>query len=73
MNGGIICWWFISNFLWFICHLVVYANYLFVFRGKRWDEALERPDLDYSEIFDQSVGQIPGTELPNLKSYFLDF
>ena len=30
------------------------------FRGKKWDEALERPDLDYSEIFDEDVGQIPG-------------
>lgn len=30
------------------------------FRGKRWDEALEKPDLDYSEIFEPDVGQIPG-------------
>ncbi len=30
------------------------------FRGKKWNEALERPDLDYSEIFDEDVGQIPG-------------
>jgi Leucine-rich repeat (LRR) protein len=29
-------------------------------KGKRWDEALERPNLDYSEIFDEDVGQVPG-------------
>lgn len=26
----------------------------------RWDEALEKPPLDYSEFFDEDVGQIPG-------------
>lgn len=30
------------------------------FSAKRWDEALERPNLDYSEIFDEDVGQVPG-------------
>lgn len=29
-------------------------------KAKRWDEALERPNLDYSEIFDEDVGQMPG-------------
>ena len=33
---------------------------LVMYRGKRWDEALVRPDLDYSEIFDEDVGVIPG-------------
>jgi len=28
-------------------------------KAKRWDEALERPNLDYSEIFDEDVGQVP--------------
>ena len=27
-------------------------------KAKRWDEALERPNLDYSEIFDEDVGQV---------------
>lgn len=27
---------------------------------KRWDEALERPNLDYSDIFEEDVGQVPG-------------
>ena len=31
-----------------------------VLQAKRWDEALERPNLDYSEIFDEDVGQVPG-------------
>ena len=35
----------------------------FVFRGRRWDEALERPNLNYSEIFDEDVGQIPGMNM----------
>ncbi|ELU16604.1 hypothetical protein CAPTEDRAFT_151582 [Capitella teleta] len=29
-------------------------------KGKRWDKTLEKPDLDYSEIFGPEVGQIPG-------------
>ncbi|KAK7501988.1 hypothetical protein BaRGS_00006740 [Batillaria attramentaria] len=29
-------------------------------KPKRWDEHLERPHLNYREIFDEDVGQIPG-------------
>ncbi|XP_046549598.1 protein flightless-1 homolog isoform X1 [Haliotis rubra] len=29
-------------------------------KPKRWDEHLTRPQLDYREIFDEAVGQIPG-------------
>ncbi|GFS01023.1 protein flightless-1 homolog [Elysia marginata] len=29
-------------------------------KPKRWDENLHRPQLDYSEIFDEDVGHIPG-------------
>lgn len=35
-------------------------SWLLLWRGKRWDETLEKPDLDYSEIFDELVGQIEG-------------
>ncbi|XP_059178446.1 protein flightless-1 homolog [Physella acuta] len=42
-------------------------------KPKKWDENLHRPQLDYSEIFDEDVGQIPGLScweienfLPNL-------
>lgn len=30
------------------------------YRPKRWDEALEKPPLDYSDFFDEDTGQIPG-------------
>ena len=30
------------------------------FRPKKWNENLERPHLDYSDIFEEEVGQIPG-------------
>ncbi|XP_074648106.1 protein flightless-1 homolog isoform X2 [Tubulanus polymorphus] len=29
-------------------------------RPKKWNETLEKPNLDYSEIFEEDVGQIPG-------------
>jgi len=29
-------------------------------RGKKWNENLVKPQLDYSEIFDEDTGQIPG-------------
>ncbi|XP_035825487.1 protein flightless-1 homolog isoform X3 [Aplysia californica] len=29
-------------------------------KPKRWDENLQRPQLDYSEIFYEDIGQIPG-------------
>ena len=29
-------------------------------RGKRWDEQLERPKLDYTEFFEDDVGHMPG-------------
>ena len=28
--------------------------------GRRWDEQIERPQLDYSEFFEESIGQIQG-------------
>ncbi|XP_022317949.2 protein flightless-1 homolog isoform X3 [Crassostrea virginica] len=31
-----------------------------VLRPKKWNEHLQKPQLDYSEIFDEDVGQIPG-------------
>jgi len=34
-------------------------------RPKKWNENLNRPHLDYSEIFEEEVGQIPGkTKIP---------
>ena len=28
------------------------------YRPKRWDESLEKPPLDYSELFDEDAGKI---------------
>lgn len=28
--------------------------------SKRWDETLEKPQVDYSDIFEQDVGRVPG-------------
>ncbi|CAH1794524.1 unnamed protein product [Owenia fusiformis] len=40
-----------------------------VIRGKRWDETLEKPDLDYSEIFDYDVGAIPGVTCWEIENF----
>ena len=29
-------------------------------KGRRWEEVLEKPQINYSEIFTEDVGQIPG-------------
>ena len=29
-------------------------------KGKRWEEQLEKPKIDYSEFFEEDVGSIPG-------------
>ncbi len=31
-----------------------------IIKGKRWDEQLEKPKLDYSDFFDEDIGQLPG-------------
>ncbi|KAI0215973.1 Flightless-1-like protein [Lamellibrachia satsuma] len=38
-------------------------------KGKRWDEALERPDLDYRDIYDENVGQIPGLAVWEIENF----
>jgi hypothetical protein len=48
----------------FVCALLnIIVFFMCVGRPKKWDEHLERPHLDYSEIFDSEVGHIPGTIL----------
>ncbi|PAA54967.1 hypothetical protein BOX15_Mlig033276g2, partial [Macrostomum lignano] len=32
-------------------------------KSRSWKDSLRKPDLDYSEIFDELVGQIPGLEV----------
>ncbi|KAK7075215.1 hypothetical protein SK128_020054 [Halocaridina rubra] len=36
---------------------------------RRWDEALERPPLNYQEFFDQDVGQIPGITIWEIENF----
>ncbi|XP_012256387.1 protein flightless-1 isoform X2 [Athalia rosae] len=38
-------------------------------KPKRWDETLEKPPLDYSEIFDDDAGQIPGLSIWEIENF----
>lgn len=38
-------------------------------RPKRWDETLEKPPLDYSEIFEEDDGQIPGLTIWEIENF----
>lgn len=38
-------------------------------RPKRWDETLEKPPLDYSEIFDEDSGQLPGLAVWEIENF----
>ena len=39
-------------------------------KAKRWDEALEKPPLDYSEFFDEDVGQFPGLSVWEIENFY---
>ncbi|XP_015604382.1 protein flightless-1 [Cephus cinctus] len=38
-------------------------------KPKRWDETLEKPSLDYSEFFDEDVGQVPGISIWEIENF----
>ncbi|KAK4336872.1 hypothetical protein RND71_043907 [Anisodus tanguticus] len=38
-------------------------------KPKRWDESLEKPQLDYSEFFDSHVGQSPGLFIWEIENF----
>ncbi|XP_011308907.1 protein flightless-1 [Fopius arisanus] len=38
-------------------------------KPKRWDESLEKPPLDYSEIFDDDAGQVPGISVWEIENF----
>lgn len=38
-------------------------------KSKRWDKNLEKPPLDYSDIFMEDVGQIPGVSLWQIENF----
>lgn len=39
------------------------------FRPKRWDEALEKPQLDYSDLFDDDAGRLPGLAIWEIENF----
>ncbi|KAL1132057.1 hypothetical protein AAG570_010015 [Ranatra chinensis] len=38
-------------------------------KPKRWDETLEKPPLDYSELFDDDAGQMPGVTVWEIENF----
>lgn len=38
-------------------------------KSKRWDKNLEKPPLDYSEIFIEDVGQVPGVAVWQIENF----
>lgn len=38
-------------------------------KPKRWDESLEKPPLDYSEIFEEEDGQLPGLSIWEIENF----
>lgn len=38
-------------------------------RPKRWDVFLQRPDLDYSELFPDEVGTLPGLMIWQIENF----
>ncbi|XP_074600269.1 FLII actin remodeling protein [Brevipalpus obovatus] len=38
-------------------------------KPKRWEDALEKPPLDYSDIFDEGVGQLPGLSIWEIENF----
>lgn len=39
------------------------------FRPRKWVESLEKPTLDYSEFFEEDVGQIPGLTIWEIENF----
>lgn len=59
ISHRVVCWLtYLIN-----CPIYLPTFAFIIYRAKRWDEALERPNLNYSELFDEDVGQVPGIML----------
>ena len=56
----------ICGYLWVTHHVTVCP----VVQAKKWDEALEKPALDYSEFFDADVGSIPGLTIWEIENFY---
>ena len=39
-------------------------------KHKRWDQLLIRPDLDYSELFAEDVGRLPGITMWQIENFY---
>ena len=39
-------------------------------KHKRWDQVLKRPDLDYSDIFSEEVGKLPGLIMWQIENFY---
>ena len=44
--------------------------YFLIGRPKRWDEALVRPDLDYSVLFVDDTGTLPGITMWQVENFY---
>lgn len=39
-------------------------------KQKRWDQLLKRPDLDYSDLFAEDVGKLPGITVWQIENFY---
>ncbi len=39
-------------------------------KQKRWDQFLKRPDLDYSDLFAEDVGKLPGISVWQIENFY---
>ena len=37
---------------------------------KRWDAMLKRPDLDYSDLFSETTGKLPGLTVWQIENFY---
>lgn len=50
--------------------MYIYINKnIYFFRPKRWNESLGKPPVDYSAIFDEDTGQIPGLTIFEIENF----
>lgn len=44
--------------------------FLSTYRPKRWDESLVRPNLDYSSLFTDDTGSLPGLAVWQIDNFY---
>ena len=44
--------------------------FLSTYRPKRWDESLVRPNLDYSTLFTDDTGSLPGLAVWQIDNFY---